>query len=374
MKAVPFVPCIAAAAVLTLACGGGTPRRTPAAGGLDTLRLVPADTIGVEYGDSALVFGMVLSAEADAHGRTLVLDPLLCRLSAFDGRGKLLAAAGGRGSGPGELQFPMDMAVLEDGRVVVSDMQRSQMCIYDGGLQHEKTLSGFFPTAPMFLDGACGSLFVAVDMVMDMEADPPEIRWRAGVWSPDSAGPRTVLASLSTPASAAPDPGEPQEELSVAASDSLVFVGYVSVDRFLVEVYGLDGTPVSTVEKPWDRMERTPEERERGGMTLSITRDNTGESTTEAGRTGEVCPWRSALEQVAAGPDGRLWVELGSRPFTPTFEVYDPRSGELEAVVVADSSLAAGRISVSDGGFLHYDPNPEDYPRVVRLVLEESPR
>lgn len=371
---IPALALIFAAFVIAVACGGDASTDAHAIDGTDTLRLVPADTIGVECGDSTLVFAMVLSAEADAHGRTLVLDPLLCRLSAFDGRRKLLAAAGGRGSGPGELQFPMDMAVLEDGSVVVTDMQRSQMCIYDGGLQHEKTLSGFFPTAPMFLDGAGGSLFVAVDMVMDMEADPPEIRWRAGVWSPDSAGPRTVLASLSTPASAAPDPGEPQEELSVAASDSLVFVGYVSVDRFLVEVYGLDGTRVSSVEKPWQRMEKTPAEMDSGGMTLSITRDNSGESTTETGRTVEVCPWRSALEQVAAGPDGRLWVELGSRPFTPTFEVYDPRSGELEAVVVADSSLAAGRISVSDGGFLHYDPNPEDYPRVVRLVLEESPR
>jgi len=338
----------------------------------DTLRLVPTDTIGVEYGDSARIFGMVLSAEADARGRTLVLDPLLCRLSAFDGRGELLAAGGGRGSGPGELQFPMDMAVLEDGSVVVTDMQRSQMCIYDAGLQHRRTLSGFFPTAPMFLDGAGGSLFVAVDMVMDMEADPPEIRRRAGVWSPDSAGPVTVLASLSSPASAVPVAGEPQEDFSVAASDSLVFVGYVSVDRFLVEVYGLDGTPVSTVERRWDRMEKTPAEMNSGGMTLSITRDNRGESTTEASRTEEVCPWRNALEQVAAGPDGRLWVELGSRPFMPTFEVYDPRSGELEAVVAADSSLAAGRISVSDGGFLHYDPDPADWPRVVRLELREQ--
>ena len=365
--------CALLLSIITLVgCGGGGDSAPPAETALlDTLRLVPVDTIGVEMGDSNYVFGTILAAGIDRRGRTLVLDAQRCRLSAFSDQGAYLGFAGGRGSGPGELQFPMDFAVLGDGGLVITDLQSSQLTFYDTELQYIGSLAGFFPTAPMFLDGFHDSLFVALDISLDMETDQPTISSRAGIWGPDSAGPGVVLAALSQPASQRPPEGEAVEELSVAASDSFVFVGYVSVDRFLVEVYDARGNLVTEISRPWERVEKTPEEMEQGGMAISVMRDGEGGSTTEARSVEDVVPWRNALERVGADGQGRLWVELGSPPDPQTFEVYDPESGNLLFMAVADSSLSDGMIAVSPGGFVHFSPNPEDYPKAIRLALRE---
>lgn len=358
--------------LLVIGCGGsGQHSQRPEKAGPDTLRLVPVDTVGVDVGDSNYVFGMILAAEVDRSGRLLALDPQLCRLSAFDGDGCFLGFAGGRGSGPGELQLPLDFAMLGDRSVVVTDMQSGRLTFYGPGLESMGSLEGFFPTPPMFLTGFRDSHFVAGDIFVDLEGERPAVYSRAGIWSPDSTGPERVLTSVQQPATMEPDPEDPVEELTVAASDSLVFVGYQSVDRFLVEVYDAEGNIVRSVEKPWNRMEKTPREMAGGGMAISVVRTTDGESSTEARPTDDVVPWRNAIEQVAADSEGRLWVELGSRPFRPTFEVYDPRSGDLLFVAVADSSLSNGRISVSRGGFVHFDPDPEDYPKLIRLELAE---
>jgi len=358
--------------LLVIGCGGSARNSCgPEEAGPDTLRLVPVDTVGVDFGDSNYVFGMILAAEVDRSGRLLALDPQLCRLSAFDGNGGFLGFAGGRGSGPGELQLPLDFAVLGDGGVVITDMQSGRLTFYGPDLEVRGSLEGFFPTPPMFLTGFSDSHFVASDVFLDLEGEQPAVYSRAGIWSPDSTGPVRVLTSMQRPAAMEPDPEDPGEELTVAASDSLVFVGYRSVDRFLVKVYDGEGNLLREISRPWERMERTPEEMEGGGMAISVTRTTDGESSTEARPTEDVVPWRNAIEQVGADSRGRLWVELGSRPLRPTFEVYDPRSGEMLFVAVADSSLSEGRISVSPGGFVHFDPDPEDYPKLIRLEIAE---
>lgn len=359
--------------LLVIGCGGpGDRRETAEEPYPDTLRLVPADTIGVDVGDSVYVFGMVLAAEADHRGRTLVLDSQGCGLSVYDAEGTFTGSAGTRGSGPGELQFPMDFAVLGDGGVVINDLQLSRLSLYGPDLEHRRDLAGFFPTAPMFLEGFHDSLFVAVDMSIDMSSDRPRISSRAGIWTPDSAGPRTVLASLDRPAAEMPEAGEPVEELTVAATDSLVFVGYQSVDRFLVEVYDEEGNMVGEISRPWERVEKTPGEMESSrGMAISVTRESEGGSSTEAHSVEDAVPWHNAIAGLGCDSRGRLWVRLGSRPFRPVFEVYDPRSGDLLFVALADSSLAGGAIDVSPGGIVHFDPDPEDYPKVIGLELAE---
>ena len=366
-----FIPVLST--LILIGCGGSGERtETAEQPGPDTLRLVPADTIGVEMGDSAYVFGMILAAEADRNGRTLVLDSHGCRLSAYDAEGVFIGSAGSRGSGPGELQFPMDFAVLGDGGVVVNDLQLSRLSFYGPHMGHRRDLSGFFPTAPMFLGSFRDSLFAAVDMSIDMSADRPVVSARAGIWAPDSVGPTVTLATLEQEAGPHTDSGEPAERLLMAASDSLVFVGYQSVDRFLVEVYDEEGNKVGEISRPWQRVEKTPEEMESSrGMAISVTRESEGGSSTEAHSVENAVPWHNAIADLGCDSRGRLWVQLGSVRGRPTFEVYDPASGELVLCAVADSTLAGGMINVSPGGIVHFDPDPEDYPKVIRLELAE---
>lgn len=53
--------------------------------------------------------------------RLLVVDTVACKLLAFDVDGNLLASKGGRGTAPGEFNYPTHIARTADGRIVVVD-------------------------------------------------------------------------------------------------------------------------------------------------------------------------------------------------------------------------------------------------------------
>ena len=75
-------------------------------------------------------WGMAL----DAEGRLYVADRGNARIQIFSPDGKYLRSFGRKGSGPGELNGPVDVAVTHDGFVFVADAgnQRVQVFSQDG--------------------------------------------------------------------------------------------------------------------------------------------------------------------------------------------------------------------------------------------------
>ncbi len=146
---------VAAATLLTcLACSG-----PDAEGG--------APSAGIEFGEIALdlgaldappslVFGRIADLAALPGGRLLVLDRQAMEVRLFDEEGRMLAAAGGPGEGPGEFRGPSAFIVVDDSTLLVLDrgLRLSQFRIADSALAYVGEMSlDLFPSGMCAVNG-----------------------------------------------------------------------------------------------------------------------------------------------------------------------------------------------------------------------------
>lgn len=89
------------------------------------------DLGGAAEGPTAFFRVFPTSIGVDSLGNLYVLDAGKFRVSIFDRAGRHLRSFGRQGKGPGELQFPSDMAVTPAGVVAVHDFARRALVFYD---------------------------------------------------------------------------------------------------------------------------------------------------------------------------------------------------------------------------------------------------
>ena len=121
-----------------------------------TGRPTPVYSVGKAEGQSHELFSMVAAVEFDADDNLYVLDVQNHRVVIFDRSGKFVRQFGRHGQGPGEFQFPMDMAVLADSTIVIADMQRFLRFRRDG----------------TFIDDMRFPAGIGLSPVMDIRAHP----------------------------------------------------------------------------------------------------------------------------------------------------------------------------------------------------------
>jgi hypothetical protein len=94
------------------------------------VELVPVLRIGELDGSEEYNFGLVAGIALAADGSLLVLDQQALAVRAFDREGRHTRSFGRSGGGPGELSHPTGLAVLPDGRVLVSDPRNARVNVY----------------------------------------------------------------------------------------------------------------------------------------------------------------------------------------------------------------------------------------------------
>ena len=83
----------------------------------------------------------------DDNGNMYVLDPDAYQVQVFDSTGRHLRTLGGQGGGPGELQFPLALAVATDGRAWVADVGKRALVHWGPGgevLDSDQFPQGYF--------------------------------------------------------------------------------------------------------------------------------------------------------------------------------------------------------------------------------------
>ena len=89
--------------------------------------------VGSALGEAWEEFGTIGRVGFDDAGNLHVFDRLAARIVVVNPDGDFVREFGRRGEGPGEFQSPMDMVVMSDGRVVVTDMGHRAYHIFDPG-------------------------------------------------------------------------------------------------------------------------------------------------------------------------------------------------------------------------------------------------
>lgn len=104
--------------------------------------------IGAAEGAEHEMFGEIAGVAFDASDNLYVLDRSNARVMVYGPTGRFIRQIGRKGQGPGELTVPMQLAIADDGTVVVMDLARPAYSLFrpDGTFIRNVAMEGLFPS------------------------------------------------------------------------------------------------------------------------------------------------------------------------------------------------------------------------------------
>jgi hypothetical protein len=302
------------------------------------VELVPVLRIGELDGSEEYNFGLVAGIALAADGSLLVLDQQALAVRAFDREGRHTRSFGRSGGGPGELSHPTGLAVLPDGRVLVSDPRNARVNVYspDGEAVDSWPMSPTFVIPNQVRVTRDGRAYVLAVFSTMMDASivrgyvrvgpegTPADTIAAPAWDFE---PAVLTARMERDGSRSVATGN--VPFAPGISWSLSPLGYpvggVS-NRYAVEAFPPDGRVL--------RMERAAEPvpvsaGERAYQEHMVTRNmrNTDPAWRWAGPP--IPATKRAFGSVQTDDDGRIWVRAAvPGEVVPREERPEPRPGE----------------------------------------------
>jgi hypothetical protein len=351
-------PCLLLAAAALSGCGTGGGEA--AGGGLvvrvDTLgdtvvvrtergsvwgggaRLEPVLRVGELAGSEEYVFGNIGGMEVTPGGEVYVLDAQVPVVRVYDREGRHVRSFGSRGGGPGELAQPTGLALLPDGRVLVSDPANGRVNVYSGAGEPVDSwrISGGFFTDNQVVTAATGAAYV-----LTLLSEPMSPSMRSGLvrvgpegtpadtipppeWSFDPPILTAEFASGDTRSmSRTPLPFGPQTTWTFSPLGYMV--GGVST-RYAIEAFRPDGR-ILRLEREIDPVPVTAGERAHREFATTRNMRNTDPGWRWSGPP--IPATKAPFTSVRVDADGRIWVRVAvAGEVVPVDERPDPRPGQ----------------------------------------------
>ncbi len=355
--------------LILASCNGGSDGRDAVspedAAGSDHLELAITDTIGVELGRPEYVFGQIVEAARTPAGNVLVLDTSTMNVREFSPEGEFIGSAGRQGTGPGEFQMPRGMTVLDNGRVLVSDMGGGAVSVFDDSLRWIANITGFFPRPPNTVSSAGDSAYVGMLPAFDREQG---LSGYSIARLEGSSDPSVVYASEMRPF----DPsrfgpmGDETQPVFTSDGSGRVFIAQPGSDRITVTGYLPDGREFLQIQERIDQVEKTESELAAEEEEFQEMSANMGRRFHGAGATFDPLPYRRAVSELGVDGSGRLWVRLGTVRY-PFWKVYDMEGLLLftASLHMDDPDLDGMTVRITENGITAWVPDPTTWPRVL---------
>jgi hypothetical protein len=300
--------------------------------------LEPVLRIGELEGRDEYVFGDIGGMALTPGGEVYVLDSQVPAVRVYDGAGRHVRSFGSRGGGPGELGRPTGLAMLPDGRVLVSDPGNGRVNVFsaDGEPLDSWRMSGGFFSSNQVHAAADGAVYVLTMLSEPMSEvlrtglvrtgpegtpmdtiHPPQWDFEPPVLTAQyESGDSRAIARASVPFA-------PQSTWTYSPLGYLV--GGVST-RYAVEVFQ-PGDRILRIERAVEPVAVTAGERaHREFLTVRSMR-----STDPSWRwSGPAIPATKApFSSIRVDADGRIWVRIAAPgEVVPADERTEPRPGE----------------------------------------------
>jgi len=341
----------------------------------ETLHIAITDTIGVELGDSNYVFGTLMQVGYSPDGDILVLDLQRGFINVYSRNGVHKGTIGRHGPGPGEFEIPLAFAVFPDGGVAVTDVVGRDISFFDSQFEFKDQLSGFAFGPPMSIAGCPDGSLVGQHMSMVFTDDGVEGSQDLSRWE-DLTLTEPAITYLSSEISMSMDDQGAQARMGpsidyMVGPDGSIAVVEISDTLFSLIRLSPDGEELLSIVEERDRVPRTQEELDAGSFALGIVITGGGASAS-SNRVEDVYPWRNIIASVGIDAESRIWVELACED-SPVFSVFD-YSGNMLFTAVIDTdfdNVNRPDFVIESGGFLAFDRDPLDYPKIYVLELLE---
>lgn len=328
-----------AVSVDTLA--GGAVRVANGADGVwdsaSTWRIVEDLRIGTAEGDGPAVFGLIYGLAVDEYGRIYVLDGQLQAVQVFGADGSHVRTIGRKGAGPGEFGNAIGMGWGPGGRLWVVDPGNGRYAVFDTTgrylEQHLRTLGFYQVPWPGGFDAA-GRLHDNVARFEGTGAPKGAlVRYRLDLqsadtfWLPDfEPEVYQVVTDQGRSRATAPVPFSPNLEWTLGPEGHL---WYGVSDRYRIVEATLEGDTLRIIEKEWEPLPVTEEDRREVVERLREFADRVGLTIDES----RVPATKPAFTSLFVDEAGRLWVRPSFEPDgARTLDVFDEAGRYLGAV------------------------------------------
>lgn len=354
-----------------ISCGGGEDQPQASSPAADTLEIAVTDTIGIMMGDSAYVFGKITDASCTMDGNIYILDGLKSRLGVYSADGLFESSVGRKGSGPGEYQYPKSFALLNDGSIVICDWGGISVTFLTPDLEFDTLLTAYPFIAPDRLVPCSGGSYIGMTLQHTVENGEPVGETMLARFG-RAVEPELVYCSFPMRFTVDPDGDLNVHTASLTwdtAPDGSLFMAQRNDSTWNFTGYGMEGDTLISVVREWERVPRSAEELEEGLVHESLSTSTESGTSVNRDRMIENLPqYRNAIGSVDVDDQGRIWVGQGWTDM-PTFEVYDPRGELLFVAVIPELDGVRGLSYCFDNGYLAWDDEPIDYPKVYLLNI-----
>lgn len=366
----------AGALLLMAACSGGNDSGETSRDEIPEYVLSTVDSIGIEMGDSAYVFGAVMDAGILPGGSIAILDGSMCNIRIFSPGGEHIRTISRRGDGPGELINPFNLFLWPDGTIGVIDP-------YRGGI-HRFTPDGQWlgndltVTNNSFIDPVVtgDSSFVAAKTRIDIQGDAIYATHFIGLFHM-STEPSVVYHERTVPF----DPSNVgnlslefffYSHFTADPSTGRVFVSIFQEDDYAIDVYNPDGTLEGTITAEYDPVPKTEEEilEERNFVSHRVA----SAEGNNPNMAYDCDPWPNhpAVTGLYVGPDGNLWAARGGTDHL-RFDIWNDSLQFMGTGSIPElhGDGSGWRLVFSGTGGLAWNENPENYQQIYILSLRD---
>ena len=332
--------------------------------------LVVTDSIGVELGDSNLVFGQIVAGEFMPNGNIVVADMVKNKISIFSADGEFIAQAGRQGSGPGEYQLLTTVAVTAEGGLIVPDAMGGKLNFYDSDYNFVDAMTGFFPSPPVMISPVAGGF---VGLKPEFEQTEEEMRTGMGIylWT-DS-----VTADVEYVKNMIPldlnDLGATAKAMVLFDTDynGNVFLTPYSTEDYTITCVSPDGEEIWSITEEQSTVRKTDEEIEEE-REMVRSRLIAGGAPASMAENYQVEEYKAFISMLEVDNLHRLWVQSGLYN-SAFYRVYDCDNGDFlfTAALRVDDEHEGVTPTISGYGITGFDPNTDTWSRLYIIHPEE---
>jgi hypothetical protein len=333
-------------------------------------KLVLLDSI--ETGDPTDSIPSLSSVYTACHapdGDVLILDQVSCCVFRYTPEGRLEQRMGRHGSGPGEMQSPLGMAVLGDGRIVVFDPFVGGVVVFGPQGEFRRNVTVWGQDAPLPSGPVGDSCFSAISIRVAPEDDELMVKRTIGTFSLQSAEPELVYYADQVPFNIA-DFSEAMRSMlfafvHTAATDGRCFIAPRSSEDYVVTAFDSDGSELYRIAQNVPREPKSETEMEDERQYVETWAERIGVQGVRIDWQPD--RYRDMITGLGVDGESRLWVQRGTE-LSPVFDVYRSESGEHIFSAALDRPSRSWRFTVDEHGILAWEEDPASGQQKVYTV------
>ena len=328
------------------------------------------DSIGVELGDSNLVFGQIVGAQFLPDGNIAIADMMKSVIGVFSPEGEFISSVGRKGSGPGEYLMLSTFAVTEDGSFIVPDAMGGKLNFYGPEYNFTEAMTGFFPTPPIMISPVHNG-FVGLKPEFEQTEEEMLIGMGLYLWTDSSAYDieytrNMVLFDMNDLTSSV-------KTMVFFDTDQNghIFTAPYSTEDYVITALSMDGEEVWQIIEDHPRAKKSDAEIEEERDLLRSSMAATG-TPPEMADHFQIEEYKVFIGGLAVDNNNRLWA-LSSIHDSPVFRVYDCATGDylFTAALRTDETHENISVTVNRYGITGFEANSEDWPRVYIIAPED---